>query len=182
MAKSKLRRVAAECEPTTTHGIIKLLLADHKLMRSLMKEVKSKRSSDAKIVASFHELEAVVTSHMAAEERSFLSVVRGHEKFEGLALEGIEEHRVHETVLAGIRRVRAKDRKIQQMKIFCEILEHHLDEEEEGLFPRFKKYAAASTRRKIGDAFLKVREETSDAESDRRGAARFVRKTRKSSP
>lgn len=179
MAKSKLSRVAAESEAATTHGIIKLLLADHKLMRSLMKQVKSKHASDAKIVAAFRELEAVVTSHVAAEERSFLSVVRDHEKFEDVALEGFEEHRVHETVLAGIRRVRAKDRKLQQMKIFCEILEHHLDEEEEKLFPRFKKFAAASTRRKIGERFLKVREATADAKSDRRGAARFVRKTGK---
>ena len=45
------------------------------------------------------------------------------------------------------------------MKVFCEILEHHSheDEEEVDIFQNFRKYAALSTRKKIGSAFLKVR-------------------------
>lgn len=39
-------------------------------------------------------------------------------------------------------------------------LEHHLEEEEEDLFPRFKKYVATSTRKKMGDLFLKKRKAT----------------------
>jgi hemerythrin superfamily protein len=46
------------------------------------------------------------------------------------------------------------------MKIFCKILEHHLDEEEEELFPRFKKYFAKSTNKKIGKKYLKERKKS----------------------
>ena len=38
------------------------------------------------------------------------------------------------------------------------MLEHHLEEEEEDLFPTFKEYSARSTRKKMGTVFRKERE------------------------
>lgn len=169
---SRLKKLAASRRPESAHGIVKLLLADHRLMRKLMGQVGSKQATAAQKIKAFHELEKVVKPHVKAEESTFLALIKDHPKFEGQAVEGYEEHRVHETVLAGIHRVRDKKRQVEQMKIFCEILEHHLDEEEKDLFPRFKKYAAASTEKKIGKSFLKVRKRA-DHSGRRRGAAQF---------
>jgi hemerythrin superfamily protein len=158
MNKSKLRKAAESktVEPSAA-GIITLLLKDHRAMRELMAQVKSKRSTDAKIVSSFKKLEKLVLSHVKAEERALLEVLKSHPKFEDDAVEGIEEHEIHRVILAGIHQTQDHARKIVRMGIFCEILEQHLDEEEEDLFPDFKKYAALSTRKKIGGEFLKVR-------------------------
>ena len=169
---SKLKKIALSDDTESKHGIVKLLIADHKLMRKLMKKVKSQKASDAEKVTAFKELEKTVESHVKAEEEAFLKLVKDNPKFEDMALEGYEEHRVHETVVAGLYKVSDKKRRIEQMKIYCEILEHHLDEEEEDLFSRFKKYAAKATRKKIAANFLELRKKTNKTNS-KKGAARF---------
>ncbi len=158
--KSKLKKTS-ELNVIPDHaGIVTLLLKDHKAMRVLMKKIKSQRTTPAKIRAHFSLLEKLVLSHVEAEEFSLLDRIEHHPKFEDHAKESIEEHHIHESVLVGIRHLKDPDRRITQMKIFCELLEDHIDEEEEELFPQFKKYAALSTRKKMGALFLKRRKET----------------------
>lgn len=158
MKKTRLCAVADSSprEPSPS-GIISLLLKDHRAMRELMAKVKSKRSTPSVIVSSFKKLEKLVLSHVKAEERALFEKLTDHPKFKAEAIEGTEEHEIHRTILAGIHQVSDHSRKLIRMKIFCEILEHHLHEEEEDLFPAFKKYAALSTRKKIGGEFMKVR-------------------------
>lgn len=177
MAKrTKLEKVSDQKE-ISPHGIVKLLLADHKLLRELMKKIKSQKATPKQIKKSYKELKAQVESHVTAEERTFLDLVKDHPSFEDHALESREEHRVHEYVFAGIKKVKDPERKMEQMKIYCEMLEHHLDEEEEDLFPRFKKIFATSTNKKAAVHYSKVRKST-DTAKKKRGATRF--KTKKS--
>lgn len=174
MKKTPLQKIAqADNQSQSAHGIIKLLIADHKLMRDLMKKIKSKQATPAQIKSAYKELIKTVASHVTAEEKTFLSLIKDNPVFEDMALEGYEEHRVHETVINGIKKVKDQKRQIEQMKIFCEILEHHLDEEEEDLFPRFRNYAAKATKKKIGKKFLAVRKKTNKTGKNK-GATRFA--------
>jgi hypothetical protein len=141
-------------------GAVTLLLKDHKAMRALMSRIKSHRSSPALIERSFRGLEKLVVSHMAAEETALLRHLKAHPKFKSEALEGWEEHRIHEQIFKGIRSLQSPERKRMRMKIYCEILEHHLHEEEEDLFPAYTDYFALSTRKKAGRKFLKRRLQT----------------------
>lgn len=172
-AASPLKRIAAADLPTASKGVIKLLLADHDLMRTLMQQVKSQRATPAQQAKAFRELKHTVQSHVKAEEQTFLALLKDIPKFEDHVLEGYEEHRVHEAVIACVPQAKTKEQQIERMKIFCEILEHHLDEEEEKLFPAFKAYAAASTHKKIGKKFLTVRKRTNRT-ATLRGAARLT--------
>jgi hemerythrin superfamily protein len=157
---SKLQKVSLQPKHPESKNVVSLLLKDHKAMRKLMGQIKSKRSKSVKIFSSFKKLEKLVYSHMKAEESSLLNKIVEHPIFEDEAKEGIEEHRIHETVMEGVHRLKDKERQITHIKIFCEFLEHHLDEEEEDLFPAFKKYTALSTQKKIGAAFMKKRIDT----------------------
>lgn len=175
MAKStKIQKVAHQKE-ISPHEIIKLLLADHKLLRSLMHEIKSQKASKKQIKKSYKELKAAVESHVIAEEKTFLDLIMDHPAFKEHALESREEHRVHEYVFAGIKKVKDQERKLEQMKIYCEMLEHHLDEEEEDLFPLFKKTFAKSTSKKAAVNYSRVRKETA-TNKKKRGATRFKTK------
>ena len=160
MKISKLRKVAQGQEQPRSEDVVALLLKDHEAMRDLMAKVKSPRSTNARIRRAFSTLVKLVDSHMKAEEASLLTKIVDHPLFEDEAEEGYEEHRIHELVIANVRKLGSSARAIVQIKIFCEFLEHHLDEEEEDLFPRFKNYAATSTRKKIGARFLAKREAT----------------------
>lgn len=160
MKKSPLQKLAFKPMDQNSWSVVKLLIKDHQAMRKFMEKIKSPRSDHSKIFRSFTELVKLVESHMKAEEKSLLHRIKDHEKFGDEAEEGIEEHRIHKLVIHNIRRLNKKDRKITQIKIFCEFLEHHLDEEEKDLFPKFKKYAAISTEKKMGTIFLKKRMQT----------------------
>lgn len=177
MPKSTKMEKVANQKDISPHGIIELLMADHKLLRSLMKDIKSQKASPKQVKKSYKELKAAVESHVKAEEKTFLDLIQDHPSFKDHALESREEHRVHEYVFAGIKKVKDTERKVEQMKIYCEMLEHHLDEEEEDLFPRFKKAFAPSTRKKAAVNYSKVRKKT-DTTKKKRGATRF--KTKKS--
>ena len=161
--KSSLKRISEKPlkpEYFDAKGVIKLLMQDHKALKKLMKVIKSQKSSDALIEKSFLKLKATVKSHVHAEEKSLLRPLINHPRFEDEVREGYEEHRVHEYIFSGIAKVSDKKRKIEQIKIYCEVLEHHLEEEENDLFPKVRKYIAKSTRQKMGVAFTKRRKET----------------------
>lgn len=160
MKKSKLQKLAESDTQKSSSGVITLLLKDHRAMRKLMATVKSPRSTNAKKVSSFKTLEKLVRSHVKAEEKALLKRIDKHEVFEDEAVEGIEEHRIHNKVMSDIHLIQSPKRKLTRMKIFCEFLEHHLDEEEEDLFPKFRKYAALTTRKKMGTIFLEKRKNT----------------------
>ena len=168
---TKLKAVSQKGE-MGAHTVVKLLLADHKLLRTLMKKVKSHKASPKDSIKAFTVLKKAVYSHVKAEERTFLALIKDHPAFKDHVLESYEEHRIHEYIYAGITKVKETERKVQQMKSFCEVLEHHLDEEEEDLFPRFKKHFAKSTNKKVGRNYSKVRKAT-DTLKRERGAVRF---------
>jgi hypothetical protein len=155
------KTVSVSTVPHPTTGVVPLLLKDHKAMRALIKKVRSKRATPAAVKRSFHLLEMLVQSHMASEEVALLDHLKTHPKFEDHARESWEEHRIHEQILRGIHALSDLNRVLTQMKIFCEILEDHLDEEEQDLFPQYKEYFALSTRKKAGRKFLKKRLKTS---------------------
>jgi hemerythrin superfamily protein len=169
--KTPLEDIAQHDHPVDGHGIVYLLLKDHTAMKKLMATIKSQRSSDAKIKSTYKKLIQIVRSHVKAEERTLLNLIKTHPRFKDMSTESYEEHRVHEYVIHGIAGNKEPNSKVEQMKAFCEILEHHLKEEERDLFPRFKKYAAKSTRQKLGKRFLKVRQATKSS-TENLGAAR----------
>ncbi len=145
--------------------VVSFLLKDHEAMRDLMDKVNSSRLVPSVIFKHFKNLEALVKSHMAAEEAALVNPLKHHPKFKDEALESYEEHRIHEHIFFGIRKLKAKDRKLAQMKIYCEMLEHHLKEEEHDLFPQYKAYFARSSKRKAGKKFIRVRLKTAKPKS-----------------
>ncbi len=173
--KSKLQKISLQSKQPDSINVVSLLLKDHEAMRKLMAQIKSKRSKPNKIFSAFKKLEKLVYSHMRAEESSLLYKIVKHPIFKGEATEGIEEHHIHEMVMRNVHRLKDKERQITHIKIFCEFLEHHLDEEEEDLFPTFKKYTALSTQKKIGAAFMKKRKATQPKSSKNLGALAKVK-------
>lgn len=169
--KTPLKTVSLQSK-IGAHSVVKLLLADHKLLRTLMKKVTSHKASTSDSIKAFKVLKKAVISHVTAEEKTFLALIEDHPAFKDHALESYEEHRVHEYVYKGLEKVKDAERKAQQMKCFCEVLEHHLKEEEEDIFPRFKKYFAKSTVKKVGRNYSKVRKAT-DTLKRERGSTRF---------
>lgn len=160
LAWAKFENLSSEAFAEQCSDIIGLLLKDHEEMRKLMAKIESHRSSTTLIKRKFKALRLLVTSHMAAEETGLINYLKQHPKFEDEARESYEEHRIHEHIFLGIAKLKETERILSQMKIYCEMLEHHLKEEEKDLFPAYKKYFYLSSRKKAGAKFFKKRVET----------------------
>jgi hemerythrin superfamily protein len=163
--KSKTVSTSESERPEATEGIISLLVKDHRAMKELMANLKEDKTN-TKRFATFRKLEKLIHSHMLAEEKAFLEKIKDNPKFEDEAVEGLEEHEIHRVVIKSIHRVKDPDRRYVRMKSFCEILTHHLREEEEELFPEYKRNSAKVTRRRVGRSFLKTRKKTNTNNED----------------
>jgi hemerythrin-like domain-containing protein len=87
--------------------------------------------------------------HTTIEEEIFYPAVKeiGTEKAEDMMLEAVEEHHVVDLVLEELPQVDpAADTFEAKMTVLKELIEHHVEEEEQDLFPRVEK--------KLGDEKL----------------------------
>src|SRR5688572_33085306 len=78
--KLSLTKVSRQTDVPNAHNVVKLLLADHRLLRSLMSKVQSHRATDKEKIKAFKELEKAVKSHVHAEEVSLLKLIRDNPK------------------------------------------------------------------------------------------------------
>jgi hypothetical protein len=72
--------------------------------------MKSQKASPKDQRKNFVALKKTVLSHVKAEDKSFLSLIKEHPLFEDQVLEGYEEHRAHEYIFAGISKVKDPER------------------------------------------------------------------------
>ena len=82
---------------------------------------------------------AALAPHTAIEEEIFYPAVRslGTESLERLIDAAFEEHRVVDLVLAELSRVSPPDdRFVAKMTVLSEVTDHHVQEEEHGMFKR----------------------------------------------
>ena len=137
-----------------------LLIEDHESLRKLMKKMKSARTSPAKKDTAFVEFVDLLTAHTEAEEKSLYNVRKNNEWLRPDILEGLQEHRIAEELIAKIKRTKNQEFKEAKMKVLCDYVEHHLDEEEEDLFPHFEKTISRVQSKKLQEMYLEIKEET----------------------
>lgn len=125
--------------------IYELLKKQHQEVADLFKEVRKcldhKNYSGAEKL--FDKIKIELTSHAKAEQEVFyqpLKLMARDEKGQALAWEGEEEHHVICLLLNELSRISADEEVWSaKIKVLCEIVEHHVKEEENEIFPRAKR-------------------------------------------
>lgn len=135
--------------------VLDLLIADHNRMRGLFARYteanEADRSDEAAALAA--RIVEELTVHMAAEEEVLYQAVkeRNEEIHEDVA-EGVEEHHVAKVLIGEIAALPpGNDVWVAKMTVLIESVEHHVDEEEEALFPSVRSASSASWREALGD-------------------------------
>jgi hemerythrin superfamily protein len=119
-----------------------LLEKQHRIVEKLFKKLEGGRS-DAEAV--LHELANNLAAHMAIEQEIFYPAVKAID--EKLVLESYEEHALAELALKRLLTTDPSDASFKaRVKATKELIEHHVEEEEEDLFPKCEK--------KLGDEKL----------------------------
>jgi hemerythrin-like domain-containing protein len=117
---------------------IDLLMEQHREVENLFSAFDKASSADDK-EELFETIADKLAIHARIEEQYFYPAVTA-KKTEDMVLEAFVEHNSIKRLLADLLESDAEDPKFEaQMKVLKEQVEHHVEEEEEQLFPAAKK-------------------------------------------
>jgi hemerythrin-like domain-containing protein len=118
---------------------IELLKQDHDLMKQLLdrtvelEDPIQRRQALQHIIIDFR-------SHEEIEEKIFYPALKEHPKAKDLVLEGYQEHHVVDLLLEELEEMPPRDERWgAKLKVLKENVEHHIEEEEGGMFPIARK-------------------------------------------
>jgi len=136
----------------------KLLEQQHKKVRSLFKKLEGGRAEPGPLLT---ELANDLVAHMAIEHEIFYPAVESVDR--SLVSEAFEEHALGEIALKRLLQTDPEDESFKARVVAAkELIEHHVEEEEEELFPKVEKKLGDERLEELGKQmkarFLEVRE------------------------
>lgn len=133
---------------------IKLLVADHNRVKGLFTRYQKARNE-----GRLHEARGLavkigieLTVHTTIEEEVFYPLVRGmSDELAEAVDEGVQEHHVVNVLLNEIDELKpGTDEWNAKLTVVIESVEHHVEEEENEMFPKVRSHSHAEEREEIG--------------------------------
>jgi hemerythrin superfamily protein len=147
---------------------ITLLLRDHKEVEALFKQFekltdRAQKSKEKLVQKMIREL----AIHSAIEEMLFYPAVRtaalkagtrAGEAAADMVLESLEEHHIVKWTLAELEKMSASDERFEpKVRVLMESVRHHVEEEQDDLFPKVRKLLNARLLAELGDRMEKAK-------------------------
>jgi hemerythrin-like domain-containing protein len=131
--------------------VIDLLIADHNRVRGLIARYKDATGDEESTVLASKIVDELQT-HMAAEEKVFYRAVGDRTEDIGKDVdEGFEEHHVAKTLIEELETLKPmSDSWVAKVTVLIESVEHHIDEEEDELFPSVRSATGIDWRKELG--------------------------------
>jgi hemerythrin-like domain-containing protein len=148
-----------------------LLKADHRKVAQLFDQLES-ADGRAKLQV-FQEIKTALELHTQIEETYFYPALEKPKQTHEIVLEAYEEHEVVSNLLNELSRSRtANDEWEAQAKVLRENVEHHVEEEENELFPKAEDVLSEDDIQRLGDqmAAEKQRKQGRQATKTRSGS------------
>ncbi len=139
--------------------IVDLILNDHKSLKGLIEVMKNPEKSQEERYAAFEEFAELLLIHARTEEEVLYSRMKEDEELIEYAFEGDVEHNLADILVEEINVTSDEDMRAAQIKVLAELVEHHIEEEENEILPEFKKLCKFSERKELGDQFVKFQQE-----------------------
>lgn len=148
-----------------------LITEDHERFRSMLdryEELGDEESAAKRQLID--DLVAAVVRHGTMEEEAFYPFVRSEvPDVEGDIREELEEHHVLELIMVELKQMGAEDPQFDaKVVVFAENLLHHLDEEEEELFPVLREKLDAAVLESLVEDLRAARDRASPEPDPRR--------------
>ncbi|MDY0038781.1 MAG: hemerythrin domain-containing protein [Desulforhabdus sp.] len=143
------------------NDFFKILEKDHDEIKSILEKLEKTSEGSAKTREDyFDNLKQELIPHMKAEENHFYPALKKKEETRETALEALEEHHVAELVLMELDKMTKKEENWgAKLTVLKELIEHHIEEEEEEVFEDAKEYLDEGQIEKISKAFEKEKQQ-----------------------
>jgi hypothetical protein len=127
------------------------LKADHDQQRTLLKQIAETSSDSAERGPLFEKLMLDLAAHAAAEEESLYANMLGNPELRDDARHSVSEHKEVDDMLGELRHMSvSSDDWITKFHEMRHRYEHHIDEEEEEMFPAAAKELSAEETERLG--------------------------------
>lgn len=124
-----------------------LMKTDHKNVKNLFSQIQKTDSADERTTL-FHQLKIELDAHAHMEETVFYPAMEDQESTHDLTLESYEEHRLVKTLLEELLQLPAdREEWMSKFQVLKENVEHHIEEEENEMFPKAKKILGTRSKR-----------------------------------
>lgn len=131
-------------------NIIDHLLEEHEEFRAGLKKLETNPKG-------FEGLRVEILSHAKAEEKVLYPELVDEKETHDLILEGVQEHRSAELYMRDMSRAAGKskggDEWKAMTKVLTELIEHHVDEEETGVFPHARSILVVGELEKLNEKY-----------------------------
>jgi hemerythrin superfamily protein len=154
---SSSKKVSSKKTNSKSQDIIQIILSDHKPLWAMIEIMKSEKASFSKKKATFEKFAPTLLAHAKPEEKTWYVAMK--EKEHDMVVEGIEgdvEHSLADQLCNELKNTREENLFMAKVKVLAELVEHHLEEEEEELLPSFRKDSEIEERRELGAKYLSL--------------------------
>ena len=142
MTQSQLQ-VKPKSKPKSSPDAIALLIDDHQKVKKMFKdyeELKKADGNDAAKTALVEEICEALTMHMQVEEEMFYPAVRAAIDDDDLMDESDVEHAEAKELISQLEEMKPGDDHYDaKVKVLGENIDHHVEDEEDEMFPEAKK-------------------------------------------
>ena len=138
-----------------------MLKEDHERVKSILAKLEKTTERAVKTRTElFAKLEQELRTHEEIEEKILYPALKAHEKLKDIVLEGFQEHHVADLLLAEIEGVSVEGEVWgAKVKVLQESIEHHIEEEEEKMFPRAKKDFSSEQLQQLSERMQTLKKE-----------------------
>src|SRR5215208_3133684 len=139
-----------------------LLKADHRKVEELFEELES--ASGKTKISVFNQIKTELELHTQLEEKIFYPALEKPSETHDLTLEAYEEHDVVKKLLRELSRAKTPNEEWEaKAKVLQENVEHHVEEEENQLFPKAEKARKLSGKKSGSSKKASVKKSVSKA-------------------
>lgn len=142
--------------------IILLILRDHKPLKALLKTMKDEKPTYQQKRAAFEKFEPLLMSHAKPEEETWYKMMKSEDESRIQGLEGDVEHGLASQLCEELKATDDQDLFMAKVKVLAELVEHHIEEEEEEMLPDYKKDSTMEERTALGQKYSKMQESLKD--------------------
>jgi hemerythrin-like domain-containing protein len=144
---------------------LELLKADHKKVASLFDRVKE-TESEKEHLKLFEQIKSELEVHTHIEETILYPTLRQYEELKELVLEAFEEHKQVKTLIREIEGlVEGSERLDAKLTVMGENVEHHVEEEENEMFPKVEKLMSREELEELGAQLQAAKKESLSAKA-----------------
>jgi hemerythrin-like domain-containing protein len=150
-------------------SIIEMLKQDHQEASAMMDRIESAGEGDPSVMMTFTQLKDALTLHTEIEEQIFYPALRNNDETEDQIEESFEEHQEVKDMLAEMSGLQAgNDEFMSLMSDLRDAVEHHVEEEENELFPQAEQILGDSRLQEMGQQMMQIKQGRSATATQKR--------------